>query len=334
MEFLKKRLTARLVLMTVLGLMAAGTLAAQGQKVKFSSQALTVGQALDQIENQTHLVVAYSSQSLDRSRKVTFSQTESSVKDLLTRLLAGTGQTFEIKDNYIFLRVIPQPRPVAVKAEPAPAPAPKPEVVRGLDIPTQTYRFDLTPEPQPVPAPRGGYPTATRFTETPRWAVKSNLLWDATASVNLAAEIRLGHKTTLDLPVSFNFWSFGNERKWKHTLYQPGIRFWPCEAFNGFFWGVHAHYGSYNIGNLPSPPFSGYAETYRFEGWLAGAGVNAGYHWIFGKRWALEAELGAGYAYLDYKTYRCENCGRQVGAETKNYFGPTKAAVSLVFMIK
>ncbi len=168
----------------------------------------------------------------------------------------------------------------------------------------------------------------------PSVAIKTNLLYDATTTLNLGAEFRLNRKLTLDIPVSYNPWSFDNNKKWKHFLVQPELRWWSCEPFNGHFFGVHAHYALYNVGGLDNPPFSQYMNTRRFEGWLAGAGISYGYHWILGKHWSLEATLGIGYAYLDYDKYSCKKCGKNLGSETRNYFGPTKAGVTLIYMIK
>ncbi len=169
---------------------------------------------------------------------------------------------------------------------------------------------------------------------TPSFAIKSNLLYDATATFNLGTEIKLTDSWTLDIPINYNPWTFSDNKKWKHILVQPEIRWWTCNAFNGHFFGLHGHYAYYNIGALGNPPFSEYMNTHRFEGWLAGAGISYGYHWLLGKRWSLEATVGLGYAYLDYDKYPCTKCGEKLGSEMKNYVGPTRAGISLIYMIK
>ena len=55
-------------------------------------------------------------------------------------------------------------------------------------------------------------------------AVKTNLLYDATATINLGLEIALAPKWTLDVSGNYNAWDFGNDRKWKHFLVQPEAR--------------------------------------------------------------------------------------------------------------
>ena len=81
-------------------------------------------------------------------------------------------------------------------------------------------------------------------------AIKSNLLYDVTATVNAGIEVGLAPKWTFDLSANYNGWTFSHERKWKHWLLQPEGRYWFCDRFAGHFVGVHALGGQYNIGNL------------------------------------------------------------------------------------
>ena len=167
--------------------------------------------------------------------------------------------------------------------------------------------------------------------------VKTNLLYDATGTINLGAEVKLAERWTLDIPVNYNPWRFSDNKQMKHALLQPEARYWFCGTFNRHFLGAHLHGGMYNVGkmNLPSDWGHNSIEKFRYKGWLAGAGISYGYHWILGNRWSLEASLGVGYAYLSYDKYElCENCMQQVSDRTKHYFGPTKAAVSLIYIIR
>ncbi len=164
-------------------------------------------------------------------------------------------------------------------------------------------------------------------------SIKTNLLYDATTTFNLGAEFRLGKKMTLDIPVNYNPWTFSDNKKWKHILVQPEIRKWTRQAFQGHFFGLHGHYSSYNVGGLDNPPFSEYMNTHRLEGWLVGAGISYGYRWNFSHRWGMEAIIGIGYAYLSYDKYPCYHCGEKQGSASKNYVGPTKAGISLIYHI-
>lgn len=163
----------------------------------------------------------------------------------------------------------------------------------------------------------------------PRFNIKTNLLYDATATFNLGAEYGLSDKTSLDLSVNWNPFTFSGNRKWKHVLVQPEFRIWTKERFAGWFYGAHAHYAYYNAGRLPKPFSKNFREN-RFQGWATGAGIIGGYRWNFSERIGMEAVLGVGYAYMNYDKYPCAKCAEKTGSNTKHYFGPTKVALSLV----
>lgn len=165
--------------------------------------------------------------------------------------------------------------------------------------------------------------------------VKTNLLYDATSAINLGVEFGLAPKWTLDISGNYNPWTFSDNKKMKHWFVQPEVRIWTCKRFSGHFFGLHAHGGEYNWGGmLPWGIRNKTMDNYRYQGWFAGGGISYGYHLTLTKRWGLEFTLGAGYAYLKHDKYPCEKCGDKIGTESKHYIGPTKAGLTLIFMIK
>jgi outer membrane protein OmpA-like peptidoglycan-associated protein len=162
---------------------------------------------------------------------------------------------------------------------------------------------------------------------TPVVSLKTNLLYDATTTLNLGIEAVVGKHWSIDVPANYNPWTFDGGRKIKHWLLQPALRYWTKQSFRGSFLGVHTHGAQYNIARIGGEA--------RYQGWLAGGGLSYGYRWNFSKHWGMEAEIGVGYARLDYSEYDvsggCGTCGVLVGKDTKNYFGVTKAALSLIY---
>ena len=63
--------------------------------------------------------------------------------------------------------------------------------------------------------------------------IKTNLLYDATATINIGSECRLGRRWSLDLSGSYNGWKLGGDRKWKHWFVQPEGRYWFGSASRG-----------------------------------------------------------------------------------------------------
>lgn len=167
----------------------------------------------------------------------------------------------------------------------------------------------------------------------PKVGIKTNAIWLATTTPNLAVEFALAERWTLDISAVYNPFYYGRERMTRFGLIQPEARYWFCSRFEKHFIGVHGVYGRFNIGNV-DVHFTDVFNEHRYKGWGAGAGVSYGYHLPMGKRWGWEFTLGVGYLYLDYDKYRCESCDEFLGKQTKHYFGPTKAGISLIFMIK
>ena len=169
-------------------------------------------------------------------------------------------------------------------------------------------------------------------------AVKTNLAMDALAIPNAGIEVGLSKKLTLDVPVYYNPWKSvawkNDENKFfKLFMVQPELRYWLCDKFNGHFFGVHAMGGAYNTTgiDLPFSPFDDLAD-YRYKGHFYGGGISYGYQYILNRHWSLEATLGIGYAHVRYKQYECKECGKQVDKDNKNYFGPTRAALNLIYV--
>ncbi|MDE5752463.1 MAG: DUF3575 domain-containing protein [Duncaniella sp.] len=178
--------------------------------------------------------------------------------------------------------------------------------------------------------------TAPR-TDAQEVALKTNLLYDATLTVNLGAEVELSPRWSFDLSGNLNTWTLSHGRRWKHWLVQPEARYWFCEPFGGHFVGVHGLGGQYNVGHLGfARDIMGYSfsrlKTHRYQGWFAGVGVAYGYSWLLGRHWNLEAEIGLGWLYTKYDVFECKGCGRKTGKNHQNYFGPTKAAINLVYV--
>lgn len=170
-------------------------------------------------------------------------------------------------------------------------------------------------------------------------AVKTNLLYDAALSANIGAEIAVAPKWSVELSGNINAWTLSDGMRWKHWLVQPEARYWLCDRFSGHFFGAHILGGQYNVGGIRhlSGNFLGFhldqLADKRYQGWFTGAGIAYGYTWILSEHWSLEAEIGIGYVYTRYDVYPCSVCGTKIEAnKSRNYFGPTKAALNLIYV--
>lgn len=177
-------------------------------------------------------------------------------------------------------------------------------------------------------------------------AIKNNLAYDAINTPNLSLEFGLGSKYTLDVQGGTNFFWYKRDaqdpkyttKKWSHWLVQPEFRYWTCETFNGLFFGAHLLGGQMNVGGI-SLPFilqnkNQMMKEHRYEGYFYGGGLSVGYQYALASRWNIEGSIGLGYARVHYDKFKCVNCGNKLGSGTADYLGPTKATISIVYLLK
>lgn len=165
-------------------------------------------------------------------------------------------------------------------------------------------------------------------------AIKTNLLYDAALSPNLAIEYSFAPKWSVDVMASFNRWpSYGHT--WKHAIFQPEVRYWTCEEFRGFFVGAHIFGGKASFGNLYNfskyiPRVPNLRESYFQRNLVLGAGLCCGYDVILSRHWNLEFEAGVGYAYIAGR--ELQNGKLYSNKTILDYVGPTKLAVNIVYL--
>lgn len=231
----------------------------------------------------------------------------------------------------------------------------KPDTETRIEVRFSTYAYDAETQPgtiystraNPIRTPES-YAAEARYIEPPlpgtytfvpidrrmrdyqpRAAIKTNFLYWATTTVNVGLELYLSPKWSLNLHTGFNPWE---KLGYKHWLVQPEVRYWFCNTFEQHFIGLHGIYGKFNLRDAKIP-FTDKLEDHVYKGYGIGAGIAYGYHLPISGRWGMEFSLGVGYVYLKYKKYKCEGCSNYLGKDRTHYFGPTKASVSLLFMI-
>lgn len=165
----------------------------------------------------------------------------------------------------------------------------------------------------------------------PFFTIKTNMLYNLTTSINLGMEFKLTRKLSLDVPVSHNPFTFSGRKKWKHTLVQPELRYWPQIVSAGHFFGAHTLLASYNAANVP-----GISKTkgYRYEGWCTGLGVSYGYQHALSDYWAIEGTVGVGYVFAEYEKYNYKGVNEKIGRNKKHYVGPTKVAINVIYKFR
>ena len=157
-------------------------------------------------------------------------------------------------------------------------------------------------------------------------ALKSNLVDDAILVPSLGVEYAVGERSSLQLMATYNPFSIG-EHKWKNWTLQPEYRHWPHDAFTGFFWGVNAIAGGFNINKV----HVGRLYDRQRQGNLLGAGLSAGYHHILSTRLSVEFVASVDYLHCWYDRYDGTTFE---GRRHSNLVLPIGTGVNLVYFIR
>lgn len=163
-------------------------------------------------------------------------------------------------------------------------------------------------------------------------AVKTNLLYDATATFNLGCEFALQTHASIDLSGNYNPWTFPNDKSISHWMIQPEVRYWLHEVFNGHYIGLHGKYVHYDVAGVKLP--SGMEAAYCYDGDGYGFGLAYGYQLYLTPRWNVEITVGGGYTCYRYDKYNFpEKNSWNLGKYRNRYWGLTKTGISIVYII-
>ncbi len=339
-----------IILSALLVVCSVATLWAQSAEIRFSGSPLTLREALDEIRRQTGYGVAFNGRIFDAARTVEVTSPAPSLDDALGQILKGSGFSYTIDKGIILLskdNSEPEQLPVVMERHPETNDL----YLRNSssDFSTEARRRPQAEQPEPVievvEEPRyelsSRYEPITGFAaaqnKLPMWGIKTNLLYGAaTLTPNLGLEVGLGRRTSLQFTGSYNPWNLKGtvekDKKWVHMILKPEFRYWLCERYNGHFFGADLIFSRYNVSTHDVPLL--FKKEHRYEGIAYGAGITYGYHLMLGKRWGVEFAIGAGVLQLDSDRFDCATCDKNAVPDKKTYFGPTNAAINLVFIIK
>lgn len=155
-------------------------------------------------------------------------------------------------------------------------------------------------------------------------AVKTNLAAWAGTIMNVAADVQVGKHVSIELPVLWCPWYVSDRHAVRTFTIQPEARYWLSKPGKGHFFGLHAHVSWFNVKWNDNR----YQDTDRP---MLGAGISYGYLLPLSSHWGAEFTLGAGYANMKYDTYYNIENGVRFDTQTKNYWGITRAGISLVY---
>jgi outer membrane protein OmpA-like peptidoglycan-associated protein len=168
--------------------------------------------------------------------------------------------------------------------------------------------------------------------------LKTNLLYDALLLPNLSAEWYMGKDWSLVVEGNWSWWTFDKpiQNWWYHRIQVAGIelRKWVKSPYplQGHAVGVYTMLGNYDVRFFTKGEYT--KGSLSYQSWSAG--LSYAYSFPIARRLNLEVEVAAGYVagrYYSYDYCLEHNHWAQQAMYNRNYFGPTRIGVSLVWQL-
>lgn len=169
-----------------------------------------------------------------------------------------------------------------------------------------------------------GTPSETKITTDYHLSMHANLLRWATLTPDLGVEWRICPSWGIAVNGSWTSWSWSDKDS-RYALWEvaPEVHYYMGEK-KAWYLGVMFKTGQFNYK---------FSEAGK-QGDLMGGGITAGYQLRLNKALALDFNLGLGYLNADFEKYEVIDGVRvRRGNETKDWYGPINAGVTLVWKL-
>ena len=167
-------------------------------------------------------------------------------------------------------------------------------------------------------------PSETKITNDYHLSLRTNLLRWATLTPDLGLEWRICPSWGIAVNGSWTSWSWSDKDR-RYALWEvaPEVRYYMGEK-KAWYLGAMFKAGQFNYK---------LSDTGK-QGDLMGGGITAGYQLRLNKALDLDFNLGLGYLNADYEKYEVIDGVRvRRGNETKDWWGPINAGVTLVWKL-
>lgn len=167
-------------------------------------------------------------------------------------------------------------------------------------------------------------PSETKITNDYHLSLRANLLRWATLTPDLGLEWRICPSWGIAVNGSWTSWSWSDKDR-RYALWEvtPEVRYYMGEKKAWYLGAMFkARQFNYKL-----------SETGK-QGDLMGGGITAGYQLRLNKALDLDFNLGLGYLNVDFEKYEVIDGVRvRRGNETKDWYGPINAGVTLVWKL-
>ena len=167
-------------------------------------------------------------------------------------------------------------------------------------------------------------PSETKITNDYHLSLRANLLRWATLTPDLGLEWRISPSVGIAVNGSWTSWSWNNKDR-RYALWEvmPEVRWYMGREKRGYL-GAMFKAGQFNYK---------FSATGR-QGDLMGGGITGGYQLRLNDALSLDFNVAVGCLHADYEKYEVADGVRvRAGKETKNWWGPIGAGVTLVWKL-
>ena len=183
-------------------------------------------------------------------------------------------------------------------------------------------------------------PEQERYEPLHKLALKTNMLYDALAVPNIGVEFYLGKNWSISGNWMYGWWNSDNKhRYWRIYGGEIAVRKWlgkkaSEKPLTGHHLGVYGQLFTYDFEWNGTGYMGGEPGKTLWNSPNYAAGVEYGYSLPIGRRLNIDFTVGVGYWGGTYYTYTPLD-GHYVWESTKkrHWFGPTKAEISLVWLL-
>ena len=171
-------------------------------------------------------------------------------------------------------------------------------------------------------------------------ALTSNMLYDALLVPNIGAEFYLGKNISLYGEWMYAWWDNNHRhRYWRVYGGDLGLRWWfgkkaHAKSLTGHHIGIYGGILTFDFETGDTGYLGGKPGGTLWDRWIVNSGIEYGYSLPVGKRLNIDFSIGIGYMGGRYiKYYPFDNDYYFDKEYNMRYFGPTKAGISLVWLI-
>lgn len=162
-----------------------------------------------------------------------------------------------------------------------------------------------------------------------QFSVSTDVLkWAWLGTANASFSYAPARHWTIGVQADYNPWTYHKgEPKRQFQEREVGVaaqgRYWPWNAYSGWFIGGELRWEQYNRGGL--------IDRRTREGNAYGLGLSFGYSLMLHHNLNIEFGLGVWGGYTTQTIYACPKCGRIIEEGGRAFFAPNEAAIALVY---